>query len=966
MKQRVLLFLLALCIAIPLRSQDRSTATWYFGNGGGLSFLTDPPTLVTGGRTVAIEGTSVICDSVTGATIAYTDASTIWRGDHTVAALNVGGQVGSSTQAGVFIRHPGDPTIIYLFTVEDTKSNAEARVTTCTYVGGVFTVGATQTLLVGVTEKVTASKACNGIDYWVIIKMQSGVFVSYRVSQSGGFELASRVNSAVGLPVTPGDNMRGEMKVSPDGRWLAAANETVGTELCQFNNATGAVTGAQQFDLGQQRYGLSFSPDSRLLYVNSGWKGASDVIYQFDLAGAPISSTRINIGSIAGTFGAGCMMIAPNGRIYVARNGGAHLGAIQNPNVRGTSCNYNDTEIALPLNTVKWGLPNVPQNYFIPRFTGNDTSACEGSSLRLGLAPFPGYTYAWSPPAQFNDPTLAQPTIIVNGSQRYTLIITDPNGCKLNQVVDVTSRAQPPTNFSADTLICMGTTATLRASGPAGSTITWLADPSLSSTTGSPVTATPSVTTQYIATVTDPSSCSITDTITVTVHVPVKPDLAPTASIELCGGSSRQLSIGNMQGTVLWSTGATTPAITVTTGGEYWVAVTDSLDCAGRDTVTIVMLPQPPASATGSAEICAGESAPMQASGGVSYLWTPAAGLNDPTSATPIASPTQTTRYDVEVTGANGCKDTASVTITVRVIPIPLLNYGDTTICGCDSLILSAPPGYASYLWSDGSTSQSIIVDTAGSFSVFVTDDLGCTSTSAVVRIDTFTTKTNVSTIIVPYAAPDGTRVNLEIIVNNWRALAPCFGDSISWIVELQTGVLAPVNDLGRGVLTDSGKRILRGVTHWDGVTNDVVTAIPYIVTIGDTNLTNVWVRSIQGTRCPGTITGNTASFGVEDICRAGGIVRKFISPARFTGILAADPNPANDAVTIRLRMDNQQSYHLELRDVLGQVVMQTTPTTGGPGVVSVPIDVGSLAPGKYIITLVAGNERSGYLLEVL
>ncbi len=967
MKQRVLVFLLALCVVIPLRSQDRSTASWYFGNGGGLSFLTDPPTILSGGRTVAIEGTSVICDSVTGATIAYTDASTIWRGDHTVAALGVGGQVGSSTQAGVFIRHPGDATIIYLFTVEDTKANAEARLTTCTYVGGVFTVGATQTLLVGVTEKVTASKACNGIDYWVIVKMQSGVFVSYRISQTGGFEIASRVNSAVGLPVTPGDNMRGEMKVSPDGRWLAAANETVGTELCRFNNATGAVTSAERFDLGAQRYGVSFSPNSQLLYVNSGWKGVpANVIYQFDLAGAPISSTKISVGTLAGNFGAGCMMIAPNGRIYVARNGGLHLGAIQNPDVRGLACNYNDTEIAYPANTIRWGLPNVPQNYFIPRFTGRDTSACEGSTLRLGIAPFPGYMYAWSPGAQFNDPTLAQPTIVVNGSQRYSLVITDVNGCKINQVVDVTSRPLPTVRVSADTTICIGTRGPLRATASPGASIGWTPTESLSRVSGPLVEASPRVTTQYIVFANYGDGCLAFDTVVVTVHVPTKPVLSSTPSINLCEGSSQQLTIGSMQGAVLWSTGATTPSITVSSAGTYWVAVTDSLNCVAADTVSVVLLPQPTAVATGGTEICAGQSAPMQASGGVSYLWTPATGLNDPTSATPIASPTQTTRYDVEVTGANGCKDTASVTIAVRVLPTPMLSHGDTTICGCDSIVLSAPPGFSTYMWSDGRTSQSIVVHNTGSFSVVVTDELGCTGISSVVRIDTFTTTTNVATLIIPYAAPDGIRVNLQVIVNNWPTLAPCFGDSISWIVELQTGVLAPVNEAGRGILTDSGVRILRGVSRWDRVKNDVVTEIPYIVTIGDTNLTNVTVKSVQGSRCPGTVTGTTASFGVEDICRAGGVIRKYLSPAKFTGILAADPNPANDAVTIRLRLDNQQSYHLELRDVLGQVVMQTTPASGGPGIVSVPIDVGSLAPGKYIITLVAGNERSGYLLEVL
>lgn len=972
MKQRVLVFLLALCIVIPLHSQDRSSSIWYFGIGGGLSFLTSPPTVLPDGRTTAIEGTSVICDSLTGALIAYTDAATIWRGDHSVAATSVGGQVGSSTQAGVFVRHPGDPTIIYLFTVEDTRADAQARITTCRYVGGLFTVGTTQMLVSGVCEKVTASRACDGTDYWVVVKLQSGTFVSYRVSRTNGFELASRVNSPGGLPVDAsirlGEQLRGEMKISPNGLWLAAVNEDVASEICRFNNATGAVTVLELFNSTQQRYGVSFSPNSQLLYMNSGWKPASgNVLYQFDLASTPISISRVSVGTFPTAVGPGCMMIAPDGRIYVARNGGSHLGAIQNPDVRGIGCAYVDSAISIGVGKVRWGLPNVPQNYFIPRFAGKDTTVCEGSSFQLGIPALPGYTYSWVAASTIRDTRVAQPTVLVDqGVQRYFVQVTDPNGCVLRSEMELTGRSRPVISLPPSTVVCLGDSVTLDVNAPAGSTVAWTPAIGLNTTTGSVVVITPPRSQAYLVTVTDAFGCVSLDTIFINVQTLPKPDISPTPSIDLCQGSSLQLSIGTMPSAVLWSTGATTPQITVTSGGRYVVAVTDRFGCTGRDTVDIVMMPQPNATTTGDTTICAQTSASLQASGGVTYNWLPTTGLDDPTSATPTATPAQTTTYNVEVTAANGCKDTASVTVTIRDLLVPVILQADTTICGCDSITLTAPPGFDAYQWSDGSTTQNIVVNDAGLYSVEVTDDLGCMGTSNVVRIDTFTTIANVSTLIVPNTAPDGIHVNLQVIVNNWKSLAPCFGDSLSWIVEMRTGVLAPVNELGRGVLTDSGVRILRGVSHWDGVTNDVVTQIPYIVTLGDTNLTNVTVRSLQGSRCAGTLTGNTASFGVEDICRAGNIIRKYLSPAKFTGILAADPNPTTDDVVVRIRLDNQQSYHLELSDVLGQVVMQTTPTSDGPGIVSIPIDVGTLPPGKYIITLVAGNERSGYLLEVL
>ncbi|MDZ4745503.1 MAG: T9SS type A sorting domain-containing protein [bacterium] len=966
MKHLVLLFLAALCIAAPLRSQDLSTATWYFGIGGGLSFTTTPPTVLTDGQTSSSEGVSIICDSLTGAPIAYSDGDKVWRGDHSVAATGVGGRMSSSTQACVFIRHPGDPTIVYLFTVEHEFADARAQVTTCSYVGGIFSVGTTQVLATGVCEKVTSSKACNGIDYWVIMKLQNGTFFSYRISSANGFELASRVNSPGGLIATP--PARGEMKISPNGRWLAAVNEAVGTEVCAFNNANGVVTITEQFDLGQQRYGLSFSPNSLLLYTNTGWNiGPSNVINQYDLTAAGIGASRMAIGNFASNVGPGCMMIAPNGQIYVARWQGSHLGAIRNPDVRGIGCSYNDTEIFFGPGKIQWGLPNVPQNYFIPRFAGKDTTVCEGSSFQLGIPAQPGYIYSWVAAPTISDTRVAQPTVVVDlGVQRYFVQVTDPNGCVLRSEMELTGRPRPVISGPPNTYVCLGDSITLRIIAPPGSTVNWTPAIGLNTTTSDVVVLTPPRSQAYRVTVTDTFGCVALDTIFISVHTPTKPDLAPQPTLDLCQGSSLQLSIGTMPGTVLWSTGATTPQITVTSGGPYWVAVTDTLGCTGRDTVGVVILPQPGAAATGDTTICAGRSAPMQASGGVSYRWTPTTGLNDPTSATPIATPTQTTRYDVEVTGANGCTDTASVTITVRILPAIVIPTPDTTICGCDSLVLTAPPGYAAYLWSDSSTSQSIVVNVAGLYSVTVTDDLGCTDISNVVRIDTFTTLTEVSTLIIPYAAPDGANVNVQIAIKNWPSLAPCFGDSISWIIAIQTGVLAPATEAGRGVMTDSGVRLVRGVSRWDGIQTEVVTQIPYIVTLGDTTLTNVTVMSVQGSPCAGTIFGSTAGFGVEEICRAGGLIRRFISPARYTGILSADPNPAFDAVVMRMRIDVQQNYHLEIRDVLGQIVLQTSPASGGPGIVTTSLDVGSLAPGKYIITLVAGNERSGYLLEVL
>ncbi|TGD59374.1 gliding motility-associated C-terminal domain-containing protein [Flavobacterium humi] len=67
---------------------------------------------------------------------------------------------------------------------------------------------------------------------------------------------------------------------------------------------------------------------------------------------------------------------------------------------------------------------------------------------------------------------------------------------------------------------------------------------------------------------------------------------------------------------------------------------------------------------------CASPSVTLVATGGVTYSWSPAAGLSDPNIPNPVATPLSTTTYTVTVTGANGCTATATATVTVNSTPV--------------------------------------------------------------------------------------------------------------------------------------------------------------------------------------------------------------------------------------------------------------------------------------------------------
>ena len=71
--------------------------------------------------------------------------------------------------------------------------------------------------------------------------------------------------------------------------------------------------------------------------------------------------------------------------------------------------------------------------------------------------------------------------------------------------------------------------------------------------------------------------------------------------------------------------------------------------------------------------------------------------------------------------------NSSACNITPLIIP-----NGSTSICQGSNVTLSTDSAYVSYLWSDGETTQSIYVTTAGSYSVYVTNSSGCNGTSAI------------------------------------------------------------------------------------------------------------------------------------------------------------------------------------------------------------------------------------------
>lgn len=134
---------------------------------------------------------------------------------------------------------------------------------------------------------------------------------------------------------------------------------------------------------------------------------------------------------------------------------------------------------------------------------------------------------------------------------------------------------------------------------------------------------------------------------------------------------------------------------------------------------------------SGGNTICRGNSVQLQASGGVSYQWSPATGLSASSGASVTASPTSTTNYTVTGTDANGCLAIAYVQIIVN--PLPSMSLSNVSYCLNDAPVnlIGGQPAGGTY--SGNGISNGILDPQAAGAGTFpysytYTDQNGCTA----------------------------------------------------------------------------------------------------------------------------------------------------------------------------------------------------------------------------------------------
>ncbi len=337
------------------------------------------------------------------------------------------------------------------------------------------------------------------------------------------------------------------------------------------------------------------------------------------------------------------------------------------------------------------------------------------------------YSYLWSGGQ-------TSPSVSNLSAGTLSATVTDNNGCSYYDSVVISEPTAITLTASSTSAGCGSTdgSVSVSASGGTGSlSFLWSSGATNSTVTGLG-------TGTYKVTVTDANGCK--DSALAVIGIAEVPTVILTSTNVSCalinsGSMSATVSGGNTPYTYFWSNGQTNATATGLAAGVYSVTVTGSDSCSSSAIASDTVFASVPPTITLSATNvnCSGGndgSVLVAATGGTSpysFLWS-----NGQTSANITGLSAGT--YKVTVNDANNCMSMDSVNIT-SVNTAPVVNLGpDTLLCSeTDSVYtIIAGAGFSNYLWSNGTTGQTLTVNTAGVYSVTVTDANGCKDNDSV------------------------------------------------------------------------------------------------------------------------------------------------------------------------------------------------------------------------------------------
>jgi len=338
---------------------------------------------------------------------------------------------------------------------------------------------------------------------------------------------------------------------------------------------------------------------------------------------------------------------------------------------------------------------------------------------------------------KYNGTVIGQGTSVKylpNGQGTYSieLIAEGTYTTTTNEIYNVSVVSGASSNvvisYTGSTQLCQGETLTLTL--PSGYTdIVW-------NTGDTTSTITVSQTGTYTATMkTVGAGCSFSsNAVNVTVAANPVATVSSALGNTICDGSTATLTAPTGMSSYKWYkggtqiTGANSATLSVTTGGNYQVEVTNSSGCSTLSSaygMTVKPLPTGTISNASSLEFCEGDSVVLSGPAGMTYAWSTGASSSS-------ISVSNTATVGLTITNTDGCSAALTpVDVIENQIPnLTVANGGALEFCFGGSVNLQASGGFTSYTWNNGVIGQSLVVTATGNYTVTGTTSDGCTATS--------------------------------------------------------------------------------------------------------------------------------------------------------------------------------------------------------------------------------------------
>ncbi|MFM1829485.1 MAG: hypothetical protein RL624_1726 [Bacteroidota bacterium] len=207
------------------------------------------------------------------------------------------------------------------------------------------------------------------------------------------------------------------------------------------------------------------------------------------------------------------------------------------------------------------------------------------------------------------------------------------------------------------------------------------------------------------------SSVGCADTAFKTINILEGNNISLASNLFLCEGQGKTVSINSNSNSINWypATGlscsnCSAPFVNPLVSTSYTIIASNANGCIDTAYLVVSVQAKLPSSIDSNKTICLGDSIRLNASGGTSYTWSPAAYLSNTQINNPLAFPPSTTIYYVAIHQGVCTFDTLQLTLSVNPKPILIAGTSQTITAGASVQLSASGSNIDFYTWTPATT----------------------------------------------------------------------------------------------------------------------------------------------------------------------------------------------------------------------------------------------------------------------